>query len=55
MKEYKAKKKPGNSDSCGFTSSGKSNMASKKNDPQGSYTGVPVDPYEKPVQDADDL
>jgi hypothetical protein len=24
-------------------------------DPQGMYTGVPRDPYEKPVQDADDL
>lgn len=24
-------------------------------DPQGSYTGVPMDPRERPVQDADDL
>lgn len=24
-------------------------------DPNGSYTGRPKDPYEKPVQDADDL
>lgn len=24
-------------------------------DPQGSYTGKCKDPYEKPVQDADDL
>ncbi len=24
-------------------------------DPQGSYTGVPVNPGEQPVQDADDL
>ena len=24
-------------------------------DPQGMYTGVPHEPYEKPVQDADDL
>lgn len=24
-------------------------------DPQGSYTGRPEDPHEKPVQDADDL
>ena len=24
-------------------------------DPMGSYTGVCEDPYEKPVQDADDL
>ena len=24
-------------------------------DPNGSYTGSPKDPYEKPVQDADDL
>lgn len=26
-----------------------------KSDVQGSYTGVPENPYEKPVQDADDL
>lgn len=26
-----------------------------KSDVQGSYTGVPEDPYERPVQDADDL
>jgi hypothetical protein len=24
-------------------------------DPLGSYTGLPEDPFEKPVQDADDL
>ena len=24
-------------------------------DPQGSYTGVPEDKWEKPVQEADDL
>ena len=24
-------------------------------DPNGSYTGRPEDPYEKPVQDMDDL
>ena len=24
-------------------------------DPLGMYTGVPEDPYEKPIQDADDL
>ena len=24
-------------------------------DPQGSWTGVPADPTEKPVQDTDDL
>ena len=27
----------------------------KKTDPQGSWTGVPEDSYEKPQQDADDL
>lgn len=27
----------------------------QKTDPLGSYTGKPVDKYEKPVQDADDL
>lgn len=26
-----------------------------KSDVQGSYTGVSADPYEKPIQDADDL
>ncbi len=26
-----------------------------KSDVQGSYTGIPADPYERPVQDADDL
>lgn len=26
-----------------------------KTDPLGSYTGLPVNPNEKPVQDADDL
>ena len=24
-------------------------------DPNGSYTGRPTDPYDKPIQDADDL
>jgi len=26
-----------------------------KTDPQGSWTGLPADPEEEPVQDADDL
>ena len=26
-----------------------------KSDPNGSYTGKPLDKFEKPVQDADDL
>lgn len=26
-----------------------------KTDPMGSWTGQPLDPYEVPVQDADDL
>jgi prolyl oligopeptidase PreP (S9A serine peptidase family) len=30
-------------------------FSSDQTDPQGSYTGCPADPYEKPVQDADDL
>ncbi len=30
-------------------------FSSDKADPQGSYTGCPADPYEMPVQDADDL
>lgn len=30
-------------------------LTSPKTDPQGMYTGVPIDPNETPVQDADDL
>ncbi len=30
-------------------------MRSTETDPYGSYTGVPADPTEEPVQDADDL
>lgn len=30
-------------------------MRSTETDPYGSYTGVPADPKEKPIQDADDL
>ena len=30
-------------------------LQAKKTDPQGSWTGVPEDRYEEPVQDADDL
>lgn len=30
-------------------------VQSAKTDPQGSWTGTPADPYELPVQDADDL
>lgn len=30
-------------------------MGYAKTDPQGSWTGVPDDPYEVPVQDVDDL
>ena len=32
-----------------------SKFTSEKTDPQGSWTGCPVDPGEVPVQDADDL
>ena len=31
------------------------NKDNLKTDPNGSYTGVPLEKYEKPVQDADDL
>lgn len=31
------------------------NKESLKYDPNGSWTGVPKDKYEKPIQDADDL
>ena len=30
-------------------------LSSDKTDPNGSYTGKPVDKHEQPVQDADDL
>lgn len=30
-------------------------MKSPENDPDGSWTGVPADKNEKPLQDADDL
>ena len=30
-------------------------MAPSKTDPQGSYTGKPLEPGEVPVQDSDDL
>ena len=33
----------------------KRNLFQSKNDPLGAYTGVPENPNETPVQDADDL
>ncbi len=30
-------------------------LVSEETDPQGMYTGVPEELYEKPIQDADDL
>lgn len=33
----------------------KSDPALIVTDPNGSYTGRPKDPFEKPIQDADDL
>lgn len=30
-------------------------MRSPECDPQGMYTGTPLNPYEEPIQDADDL
>lgn len=30
-------------------------MQSSATDPNGSYTGVPINPFEQPVQDSDDL
>lgn len=32
-----------------------SHFTAAKTDPQGSWTGRPLDPFEKPIQDADDL
>lgn len=35
---------------------GRANMLNLfRADPLGSYTGIPADPFEVPVQDADDL
>lgn len=34
---------------------GKLSMKHEMTDPQGMYTGVPEDPFEEPIQDADDL
>ena len=34
---------------------GKNNSGKIITDPFGSYTGRPVDPMERPIQDADDL
>ncbi|MBQ8689108.1 MAG: hypothetical protein IJ515_01945 [Clostridia bacterium] len=52
MKQKKASKKD-------LTPNKASNSIGEDNriitDPQGSWTGVPDDPYEKPIQDADDL
>ncbi len=33
----------------------KKNLYQSENDPLGAYTGVPLNPNEKPQQDADDL
>ncbi len=33
----------------------KDSLVSPETDPQGMYTGVPKELYEKPIQDADDL
>ena len=32
-----------------------SQLTAPKTDPMGSWTGQPLDPYEVPIQDADDL
>lgn len=38
---------------CGADMSTRSNEINT--DPQGSWTGAPDDPFDKPIQDADDL
>lgn len=48
-KEKKTEKKPEKQPLCGDYNS------SIVTDPFGSYTGTPENPYERPVQDADDL
>lgn len=39
----------------GATQAAYATKASMHSDPFGSYTGIPRDPMDKPVQDADDL
>lgn len=51
MREKRAKKKDGPMEKAMDLTS----WQSAKTDPQGSWTGTPADPYEVPVQDADDL
>jgi hypothetical protein len=51
MRIYPDRKKPRDA----RAQAAEGSMKKPETDPQGMYTGVPLDPYELPVQDADDL
>jgi len=51
-KDCKSNEKKRTNGKAGFENS---SMKSSKTDPDGSWTGVPIDEFEKPIQDADDL
>lgn len=56
MKIKKSRKdEPQKSDSPMQCAENMTDFRADQTDPQGSYTGRPVEPYEKPVQDVDDL
>ena len=50
MQQNKKKKKLSDEVVMGYT-----NSESLKYDPNGSWTGVTIDKFEQPIQDADDL
>ena len=51
MKKYKPSNKPDPMEKAMDLT----DLSHRRTDPQGSYTGQPADPWEAPVQDADDL
>ena len=58
MSKQRQPKPPAAAEPCGGPAHNRDTfvqLQAAATDPQGSYTGVPRDPYEKPVQDADDL
>lgn len=55
MQEYSNCHRTGNGKKHTETKPSDPSLISPKTDPQGMYTGVPLDPDKKPIQDADDL
>ena len=51
----KGKKEPSKASQPMEKAMGLTDLSHRRTDPQGSYTGQPLDSREKPVQDADDL